>query len=202
MARRTFGYHGPRIVATAAADIDDDDYSPDTVMAWVKANVAPSMSEMLAAVWLREQLLDRQREIVHRIEMEAVNERIAQQEAEWEAGAPERERRAEEIREASAKREAEISAAMHRKINEAMEEYKRHVIMEWTEELLGQAISLPDGSRTTWGEASAAQHKERRDMFRKNAVANAEGAARHEQALEALASSGASCLNELVKQRV
>jgi hypothetical protein len=74
----------------------------------------------------------------------------------------------------------------------------RDLRMEWTEELLSSAFALPDGTLTTWGAATVADHEARRDMFTANAQANVEGAARHDAAIRELQDAGVSTLNELV----
>lgn len=73
--------------------------------------------------------------------------------------------------------------------------------VEWTAELLDSAIAMPDGTIVLWGDATLQQHQERRDMFMRNALANTEGAARHEQAIRELAEAGAPTLRELVSVR-
>lgn len=68
---------------------------------------------------------------------------------------------------------------------------------EWTADLLTAEIAMPDGTRTTWGDATIDQHRERREMLAKNSMANAESAARHAQAIEQLEESGAANLRAL-----
>lgn len=80
-----------------------------------------------------------------------------------------------------------------------LDEWKDHLRIEWTAELLESEISMPDGRRTTWGAASLDDHRKRKAMFESNAVANLEGAARHAKAIEDLESTGASCLNDVVR---
>lgn len=87
---------------------------------------------------------------------------------------------------------------LHGHMNEIVLRYKNEIKAEWTEELLSQSIHMPDGTETTWGDASMAQHELRMDMFMKNATANIEGAARHKKAIEDLRLSGRSTLSELV----
>jgi len=68
------------------------------------------------------------------------------------------------------------------------------------DELLRSQFSLGDGTKTTWGEATQADHLVRYEMYKTNLIADAEGAARHKKAIELLEASGAPTLNELVKE--
>lgn len=86
------------------------------------------------------------------------------------------------------------------KVEQAFRDLKSVWRMEWTAELLDSTFALADGSRVTWGDATADQHRERVDMFRRNALANLEGAARHEQAIDALMESGAKSLRKMVNR--
>ena len=79
-----------------------------------------------------------------------------------------------------------------------IERYADEMRMEWTAELLASAFTLDDGTRVNWGDATVDQHSQRVEMFRRNAMANAEGAARHLKAVGALRLSGCSTLRELV----
>jgi hypothetical protein len=85
-----------------------------------------------------------------------------------------------------------------RAIGENVAKFTAELRIEWTAELLGSDFALADGTRVTWGEATVEQHEERAAMFQRNAVANAEGAARHLHALEALKFAGRETLNDLV----
>lgn len=96
------------------------------------------------------------------------------------------------------KKQEVIDQQRHDAFQAAMEEFKREVIVEWTTELLEASIALPDGTLVTWGEATAEQHEARKAMLEHNVFANAEAAARHEQALLLLRETGASNLNEAV----
>lgn len=83
------------------------------------------------------------------------------------------------------------------KLGDAIREFTEQLRAEWTSELLDQLIAMPDGTTTTWGHATIDQHRERLAMFQANAIANIEGAARHQQAIEDLESAGVSTLAEL-----
>lgn len=76
-------------------------------------------------------------------------------------------------------------------------ELRAQLFVEWTEELLDAEIAMPDGTRTTWGQATVEQHRRRHEMLAKNAMANAENAARHSLAIEQLEASGAPNLAAL-----
>lgn len=80
------------------------------------------------------------------------------------------------------------------RLRAVFEQYEADLKIQWTAELLASEFSLADGTRVTWGEATLAQHTARRDMFRDNAAANMEGAARHSAAIRELERSGADCL--------
>lgn len=79
-----------------------------------------------------------------------------------------------------------------------LDEYRESLHIEWTAELLDTEFALGDGTRVTWGEATAEQHRSRAELFANNAAANLEGAARHQKAVAALLESGASTLRDLV----
>jgi hypothetical protein len=101
-----------------------------------------------------------------------------------------------EVRRSRDKLQAKAMAQM----TAATEAYARHLRMEWTAELLATGFPLPDGTRTTWGAATVDQHRARVAMFEGQAVAAVESAARHRKAIDALHSSGASCLAELAER--
>lgn len=79
-----------------------------------------------------------------------------------------------------------------------LDSYRDSLRMEWTEELRQSTFALRDGTLVTWGAASRAHHEERVAIFRANAEANLEGAARHMAAIDTLESTGADCLDEAV----
>lgn len=96
-------------------------------------------------------------------------------------------------------REARERQESLRKIRDEYEiEVRKKIIVEWTFELLETEIAMPDGTRTTWGNATLDQHEIRRTMLADSAMANMEAAARHANAIEQLKSSGASNLAALV----
>lgn len=72
---------------------------------------------------------------------------------------------------------------------------RAELFVEWTSALLGAEIAMPDGTRTTWGEATIEQHERRRAMSAGNAMANMENAARHAEAVDLLRQTGALNLN-------
>lgn len=97
-----------------------------------------------------------------------------------------------------------ITSQFFAEVNAAIDELKVHlrdeIVMEWTTELLESAITLSDGTVTTWGEASVLDHNDRIEMFDKNTKANLEGAVRHEYAVKVLVESGQPSLNSFVAQ--
>lgn len=93
--------------------------------------------------------------------------------------------------------ESEARRRFFEKQNQIVQEYAAEIRLELTNELLSSAFALGDGTWVTWGEATAEQHRERRDMFLSNAVANTQGAARHEKALAALEAAHVDTLREI-----
>lgn len=95
----------------------------------------------------------------------------------------------------------EIEARHARRRHEAMarsiREFERELRLEWTNELLAAGFALPDGTTTTWGDATIDQHRSRLEMLTANAVANADAAARHMKAIDEIEAAGCSSLNEL-----
>lgn len=100
----------------------------------------------------------------------------------------------------AAERAALNDSGMLGKLTGILEDYKRELKIQWTDELLASEFSLTDGTRVTWGDATVEQHAERAEMFRRNMVTNAEGAARHLKALDELRASGAPTLKHLVNR--
>lgn len=93
---------------------------------------------------------------------------------------------------------AKHSAVLSANIAASIKRFEDELRIEWTAELLASDFAMADGTRITWGDATVEQHQERAAMFQRNAVANAEGAARHLKAVEALESAGAQTLGEMV----
>jgi len=106
-------------------------------------------------------------------------------------------KRHESIEQKYLEQEEEANRKLWRSMETALENYAQARIMEWTEELLGSEFALPDGTRVRWGAATVDQHRERFELFRRNAHANLEGAARHRRAIEALEAAHVSSLYEL-----
>ncbi|MFC5930912.1 hypothetical protein D6T64_12020 [Cryobacterium melibiosiphilum] len=77
--------------------------------------------------------------------------------------------------------------------------FMREVRTQWTAELLESKFALGDGTETRWGEATREDHAYRIGMHKRNAVAGIEGAARHQQAIEAIDAAGCRTLNESLK---
>lgn len=87
-----------------------------------------------------------------------------------------------------------IQKDLDEKVNRLAEEK----LLAWTEDLLAAEFRLSDGTLTTWGSATIEQHRERVEMFSKNAAASVMGAGRHLQAVQELEAAKASTLNDLV----
>lgn len=109
----------------------------------------------------------------------------------------------------AAKADAEFEAEMQelrnrslRKMQDGLktmiQDFERSLRDQWTQELLGQTIALGDGTTVTWGEATIEQHEARYAMHMKNAVAGAEGAARHLAAIETIRATKTTNLYEAV----
>lgn len=94
-------------------------------------------------------------------------------------------------------RDRELIAERNQKLEGIIESYTAALRMDWTRELLSTSFGLADGTVTTWGEATLAQHEERAAMFTRQAQTGIEGAARHHKAIEALRESGSVTLNVL-----
>lgn len=87
--------------------------------------------------------------------------------------------------------------SLNANIQRAVERYTEEMKMQWTLELLDSTFALRDGTPVAWGDATVEQHRERWQMFKDNARANVEGAARHKAALRDLEASGAATLREM-----
>lgn len=122
----------------------------------------------------------------------------------WDAWAhlPRNAEQAEVTRNRQAKLEESLDAN-HSKLNavlvDALAAYSVELRMQWSRELLDSKFALGDGTTTTWGEATVEQHEQRISIHRVNALGGIEGMARHEQAIHDLKSSGADCLDSLVR---
>lgn len=95
---------------------------------------------------------------------------------------------------------AEIDRKFREGMQSALDQFRRHVIIEWTEELLDSGFALPDGTSTTWGDATAEQHQARADAMMRHATGEMASASRHLKAIDELKSNGAKCLRELVAE--
>lgn len=104
----------------------------------------------------------------------------------------------DEMRQRWEAEDRQIQERAMREIRGHVERYVDARKVEWTAELLDSVIAMPDGSVVLWGDATIEQHQQRRDMFLRNALANTEGAARHEQAIRELTQAGAPTLREMV----
>ena len=193
------------LIETAWVEFKGMDFEEEfwTIRDWVNSRVAPSTQLNLATGWLVGKLLAHERELTLQAEREA--SRLRQEKIDRHNNDPEviKKREEEEQRfiEWQRKNEAERSARLLEYQRHMVEEIKKEAIIEWTDKLLSQPIRMPDGTRTTWGEATVEQHRQRLEMFEKNAIANTEGAVRHALALEKLHVAGVTCLNEITKEK-
>jgi hypothetical protein len=78
-----------------------------------------------------------------------------------------------------------------------MEQWKNEIRLEVTEELLSTKIALGDGTQVTWGEATAAQLRQRADMLLAMAAGDVKGAARLRKAAEMIEDADVTCLDDL-----
>jgi len=93
-------------------------------------------------------------------------------------------------------------AAYHRErqrevLRELIERESEHVRLKTTRELLATMFALGDGTRTTWGAATVAQHRQRIESLTVNAAGIVETATRHRAAIRMIEDSGVKCLDEL-----
>lgn len=84
-----------------------------------------------------------------------------------------------------------------RRVEALIEEVAEEVRLETTAELLNTIFALGDGSKTTWGRATVAQHQQRIQMLAKNAAGVIETAALHRAAISMIESAGVVCLAEV-----
>lgn len=87
-------------------------------------------------------------------------------------------------------------------LNEKVDRLAEEKLIVWTRDLLSAEFRLADGTLTSWGAATIEQHRERVEMFTKNATASTMGAGRHLQAVQELEASGAPTLNDLAATTV
>jgi hypothetical protein len=66
-----------------------------------------------------------------------------------------------------------------------------------TREFLGTAFALGDGTETTWGQATIAQHEQRVELLARNAAGVVQTAARHQAAIGMIKDAGVECLADL-----
>lgn len=160
------------------------------------AGAEPALIQFLAVEYVVAEVQRAQRSVTLAAER-ASEVDVTAQAGEW-PGAAEARARFKKIREDDEReawlRQQSLSANIQRAIDRFTEELR----MKWTAELLDSTFALRDGTVIAWGDATIDHHEERRQMFKDNARANIEGAARHEAALQELRASGAATLRELV----
>lgn len=91
----------------------------------------------------------------------------------------------------------EIDQRLNLRLRDIISDFESALRVTWDRELLDSEFALPDGSVTTWGEATVPQHQERCDMHTRNAQSGIEGAARHQRAIKDLTITSTATLNEL-----
>lgn len=95
-----------------------------------------------------------------------------------------------ELREAS---DAKFSKAL----GEIMQDYKKSLRAEWTDELLASPFAVGDGRIVTWGSATVADHEARAEMLSKMAAGTLETAAMHARAIEHIRTAGVETLADV-----
>jgi hypothetical protein len=180
---------------------------PGMIDLLVDAETDAELLAEMARRYLRERSAELRRARTLEAEREASRlrtDRLARRELGLPLDAPDEEvqkRKAEreaEYRRETARIDYECKARLNESLGDILREYTTRLRMEWTSELLASEITLPDGTVTTWGDATVEEHEQRRQMFMKMAATNVEGAARHEQAIRALREGGATNLRALV----
>jgi hypothetical protein len=84
-----------------------------------------------------------------------------------------------------------------RQFRDLVDRESEYVRLKTTRELLATMFALGDGTRTTWGAATAGQHRQRIEALAANAGGITETAARHRAAVRMIEDSGVKCLDEL-----
>lgn len=91
------------------------------------------------------------------------------------------------------RRQVRIAEAM----TEAVMKFAAEIRLETTRELLDSVFALGDGQRTTWGEATVAEHRQRISLLITGAAGTVETAARHQAAIRLIEEAGVSRLADL-----
>lgn len=181
--------------------------SPVTFIRAAVADMERSEVDALAAAYLLSQVKMNQRRATLTAERGAEREPVAKEPnwgtQAWEEWAtkPENEERAQntrERREMFARIDREHTTKLMTEMDSIIGKFKDTLHMEWTAELLDSEFATGDGSKVTWGDATRDQHADRFNMHKRNATAGMEGAARHQQAIETLDTTGATTLREAV----
>ena len=181
--------------------------SPMTFLQSAAASMTRSDLETLAVAYLYTQVKNRKRGEVRVVERAATTD--IKKMPRWGTAAwrtwsemPENEEEANrerEYRNDLARADEEASKKLWGEMGSIIEKFKDDMHTQWTEELLQSKFALGDGTETTWGMASRANHEYRLNMHLRNASAGIEGAARHQQAIDELDATGASNLLEAVR---
>jgi hypothetical protein len=194
-----------KVIATAAKKLSPITYLSSKVRTMPRSDV-----DELAIAYLLGQVTVRKRTEAREIEQSADRERKIQQDARhlknfgpkrnteawhnWLETADGAKTKAREIE--YERQDRERSRALWSGIQATMDKYKSEMHMEWNRELLASEFALGDGTKTTWGDATYADHEYRVSMHMKNAAAGVEGAARHRSALDFMDERGAATLNQ------
>lgn len=94
----------------------------------------------------------------------------------------------------------DVEVHLIRAIGPVIQTHREGMDLIYTEEFLAQTFTLRDGTVISWGEATVAQHKERSTMFQQLAVANLDGATKHNKAIQDIEAAGVGCLRELLER--
>lgn len=154
----------------------------------------------LATAAIVDSIRGRRRARARELEREAQARRVAEIEA--RENSPERIAQRAQYR---AELDAITLRAQERlqsRMTEIMSEFESSLRMTWTQELLDSEFVLSDGTTTTWGDATAEQHRDRVTQFTDSAAASIEAAGRHQAAIKTIADSGVSTLREALSVKV
>jgi hypothetical protein len=95
------------------------------------------------------------------------------------------------------KTDSDVFNRFSERIGEIMARAQQDFELRLTDTLLNSRFTLRDGTFVAWGDATAAQHGERMELFAELAESNLEGMARHAKAIELLRSHGVATLRQI-----
>jgi hypothetical protein len=84
-----------------------------------------------------------------------------------------------------------------KRVYELIDEVAEDVRLETTRELLDTFFALGDGTRTTWGSATIAEHEQRIELLARQSAGVIDTAASHRAAIDMIGEAGVTCLAEV-----